>query len=682
MESSSIVSRARTAFHSAAAKAERVLTDIKSDLSTLDPLELEEQPPRVSVDNLGAQFREECESKFRWRSPNIGTKQEWQERFKNMGRGKKGIEESERVENPKMPIPMYGEDIGIQSERLSTELKLVSNIQDSESSLPECSAFLTGDIIPPAPVLKQLAIESGKNYGSIKNLLNSSRNSSPVKERATLSISAMKSLMCREKDEKFRSEHQDDQVLCFLQSILDAEGLNPGRKIGCFIETRSSSMTLPRDIHGAPPESLVSKLAEIMGSFKTLQKMALFWSKFVLELRKLWLEDQYIPGIPEDGTLDLNYSLLYQQLQVMNCCISRKKRRASATELLGSVEREGFCNTDGSHFLKDCRPSNPALYARISTGELVLRLGANRLEEYLTMLETGEPIYAPLTQEAPLLTEDLIREHEEFVLRTGSVGAGCSQLLSDMQAFKAANPGCILEDFVRWHSPPDWEADSYNVADDIRSEGSSRGRLSSRMKKKGNLWHELWETAKPVPAVRQVPLFDEDLAVEGILSGFEAISPSRLFEQLFLSVLGIGFVIAEATLSADDNMSRLFYECKDYVVATCQSDSWNEKIEDLCQVYDSVEAMLVRPDSFMKMIKQREEEYDEPKRRFMGLSNVFNKKNRPQTKTATKEQRSSDDKQARHSFSSFFDNKSSLFSKKPPKPENPLPTPENEWMFD
>jgi hypothetical protein len=29
----------------------------------------------------------------------------------------------------------------------------------------------------------------------------------------------------------------------------------------------------------------------------------------------------------------------------------------------------------------------------------------------------------------------------------------------------------------------------------------------------GNLWHELWETAKAVPAVKQTPLFDEDLAV-------------------------------------------------------------------------------------------------------------------------------------------------------------------------
>jgi len=29
----------------------------------------------------------------------------------------------------------------------------------------------------------------------------------------------------------------------------------------------------------------------------------------------------------------------------------------------------------------------------------------------------------------------------------------------------------------------------------------------------GNLWRELWETSKPVPAVKQAPLYDEDLAV-------------------------------------------------------------------------------------------------------------------------------------------------------------------------
>lgn len=29
-------------------------------------------------------------------------------------------------------------------------------------------------------------------------------------------------------------------------------------------------------------------------------------------------------------------------------------------------------------------------------------------------------------------------------------------LVSDMESFKAANPGCTIEDFVRWYSPRDW----------------------------------------------------------------------------------------------------------------------------------------------------------------------------------------------------------------------------------
>ena len=33
-------------------------------------------------------------------------------------------------------------------------------------------------------------------------------------------------------------------------------------------------------------------------------------------------------------------------------------------------------------------------------------------------------------------------------------------LASDMSAFKAANPGAVLEDFVRWHSPREWLPDA------------------------------------------------------------------------------------------------------------------------------------------------------------------------------------------------------------------------------
>lgn len=81
-----------------------------------------------------------------------------------------------------------------------------------------------------------------------------------------------------------------------------------------------------------------------------------------------------------------------------------------------------------------------------------------------------------------------------------------------MSAFKAANPSAVFEDFIRWHSPRDWEND------DSRTEiGSSQnnpnqwppfGRLSERMSESGNTWRKIWNEAPPLPASEQKPLMD------------------------------------------------------------------------------------------------------------------------------------------------------------------------------
>lgn len=444
-------------------------------------------------------------------------------------------------------------------------------------------------------------------------------------------------------------------------------------------EAVANMTNLPREIHGAPPESFIVKLSEVIGSFKNLRKMALFWCKVVAELRRLWSEEQHIPGIPLDETPDLNSCLLYQQLQVINCCLSRKRRCTIAAESLESVMRQCSSNVEDSSPCTDTMPETPVLYARVCTGELVIRLGAYQPTD-LIMLETGEPVYSPITQEGPLLTEDLIKETEELVLRTGSVGAGCSQLLSDMQAFKAANPGCSLEDFVRWHSPPDWtetdQSDEAKESSDGSDSSSMKGQLSRRMQKEGNLWRELWETSKPVPAVKQAPLFDEDLAVEGILNALQDISPSDLFKQLFLSLLGLGFVLAEDRLSSNDGLSKLFYECKDYIVATCQGSTWTEKVDDIFQVYETVETMLSHPEEVLNNHADDTNTTtgDDLKSRFRRLSLNFGSKDKLRKPPPTpRDPKNIEVNSTRQPFSSFFDGKSSLFSKLSPKPDRSSP---------
>ncbi|KAJ4725116.1 Rab3 GTPase-activating protein catalytic subunit [Melia azedarach] len=663
MDPPSFVSKARTAFHSAAAKAERVFIDFKSDRDS------EKQPASLQDEGESTGNHEVKHSQLKWRPARIGTKQDWQDRLRNIRIGRKGVEEPDKVEDSIMAAPFFDENLYMMNVKSDPEPK-VSEL----SSLLERLNATDVNSIPAASILKQLAVvvENGKKFKSIKDCLASSGSSSPIMERASLSLSAVKSLVLRDKEDRLASDLGDDEkVLSLIRSLFDAEGNFLRRKIGLDSEAFTTT-TLPREIHGAPPESFLVKLSEVIGSFKTLRKMALFWCKVVTELRRLWSEEQHIPGIPMDETPDLNSCLLYQQLQVFNCCLARKRRRTIATESLESAMRHCSSNIEDSSLSIDALPESPVLYARIITGELILRLGADHPTD-LTMLETNEPVYAPITQEGPLLTEDLIRENEEFVLRTGSVGAGCSQLLSDMQAFKAANPGCILEDFVRWHSPPDWtENDQSNEAKECFDGGdssSTRGQLSCRMQKEGNLWRELWETAKPVPAVKQVPLFDDELAAEGILNGLEDIPPSQLFEQFFLSLLGLGMVLADARLSTDDNLSKLFYECKDYVVATCQGSAWSEKVDDICQVYETVETMLTRPEEVLKKAEETTTTADELKSRFKRLTLNFGGKDRLK-KPPLRDPKNSEENPTRQPFSSFFDGKSSLFSKKSPKRDN------------
>lgn len=683
MESPSFVSKARTAIHSAAAKAEQVFTDIKSDFkSDREGPDSDKISPKESIKESGDKSapRNDSESKnknegkqqhMRWRRGKIGTKLDWQDRFKSTIRlgGKREPDNNNKAENSTMALPFYDENLYLLNMKNAEEAK-----GSHVSSIVERLNATNPDTIPPISALKQLAVavDSGKKFNSVKDILASSGASSPIMERASLSLAAVKSLVLRDKEDKLTSEFgNDEKLVSLIKSLFDAEGNFLSRNMSLVLEPP----LLPRDIHGAPPEGFLTKLSEVIGSFTTLRKMALFWCKIVSEIRRLWSEELYIPGIPLDEIPDLNSCRLYQQLQVVNSCVSRKKWRTLATQSIESVMRHAGSCSEESADLQGTVTSHHILYARISTGELVLRLGADKPADNLTMLETGEPVYSPITQEGPLLTEDLIKETEEFVLRTGSVGAGCSQLLSDMQAFKAANPGCILEDFVRWHSPPDWtegepsdEAQEY--VDQVDS-SSTRGQLSSRMQKEGNLWRELWETAKPVPAVKQAPLFDVDLAVEGILNDLEDIPPVELFEQLFISLLGLGFVMAEAKLSCNNDLLKIFLECKDYVVVTCQGKIWSDKMDDLCQVYETVETMLLNPEEVLKAARQMEETntVGEPRRRLKMLGLSFGSKER-NSRNPSKDEKNSEENSSRQPFSTFFDGTSSLFLKKPPRPES------------
>lgn len=54
--------------------------------------------------------------------------------------------------------------------------------------------------------------------------------------------------------------------------------------------------------------------------------------------------------------------------------------------------------------------------------------------------------------------------------------------------------------------------------------------------------------------------------------------------KMFEFQLCSGCAVAEARTSTNEYLYKLFLECKDYIVATCQRKSWFEKVDEICQV--------------------------------------------------------------------------------------------------
>ena len=144
--------------------------------------------------------------------------------------------------------------------------------------------------------------------------------------------------------------------------------------------------------------------------------------------------------------------------------------------------------------------------------------------EDLKLLHFDRALYIPLTQDHAPVTEDLLEEQADVFSKLGDTQEGSrvrakmqsASLLSDMQAFKAANPGCCLEDFVRWYSPKDFED----------------GKLSARMTIPSNLWVTSWASAKATPISRQKRIFDDTKEAEKVLHFLANLKPSEVAQLL------------------------------------------------------------------------------------------------------------------------------------------------------
>lgn len=235
------------------------------------------------------------------------------------------------------------------------------------------------------------------------------------------------------------------------------------------------------------------------------------------------------PGYP-----DLRTCLLNQKLQMLNCCIERRQARENSSHSSQlSYDSAEDSSSDDEFF--DCSEK----IEENKKKPFIWEQPVGRLSKFrdLRLLKTGDPLYIPITQEPVLKTEDQLEEDTDVLLKLGSNAEATelrarimsASLLSDMESFKAANPGAVVEDFIRWYSPRDW------IEEEEEDEwGQKKGHLSPRMMiEENNIWVQMWEAAKPVPANRQKRLFDDTREAEKVLQFLDYRTVSQVTLSIF-----------------------------------------------------------------------------------------------------------------------------------------------------
>ena len=365
-------------------------------------------------------------------------------------------------------------------------------------------------------------------------------------------------LVKAQKTEGGTTELAHDLLLLYRQALgkLKLDQL-PGEKSATYTPSCSPLFPPPvprivqavfRDaFKAAPADSLLASFAadtlqaclEAPDRMLPLEDVVGRWRGVAQLLRTAWesgtavpLQPRLPPGpgldapFPAGTCIDTRASILAQKMEMIHLAILARAWRTHLVE------------TDGAGYVAGPR-----------VGVLA------RLEPPIEMVDPEDPsdpyIYVPLPPVPRFMTEDTMEEEEELLFQLGSTPAAAAKraelqsapLAADMATFKAANPGATLVDFVRWHSPRDYDPETNQLSG--RFDGTAAD----------NLWLRLWENAPRAPAWELAPLFDFEKEAEHALAFCEHLSPELLME-LLLPVL---FAAAAAIMVRDPVLSSLEY---------------------------------------------------------------------------------------------------------------------------
>ena len=217
----------------------------------------------------------------------------------------------------------------------------------------------------------------------------------------------------------------------------------------------------------------------------------------------------------------------------------------------------------------------------------------------VNLVASGDQLYAPYLQRPAPLSDDVILERRSMLTRQTKLESVSEsiqnrmeiahrlqkpKLLSDMRAFKAANPGAVFQDFIAWYGNPGSPLEEYGmkregdiVMDDLiqsvinpkggnnKNNGTttksaeilSKMSVAQKLDKASqaiqvlnttrDFWSNTWDDAEACAAADQEPLFDPSAQVEMVLDNLETLHPANLLNQIMAVNLSMSYFVLLAS---------------------------------------------------------------------------------------------------------------------------------------
>lgn len=376
------------------------------------------------------------------------------------------------------------------------------------------------------------------------------------------------------------------------------------------------------------------------------------WGLFLDGVELHWMMGWPVRGVPYDAEIGPSTAdcLLAQKLQMLNCCM----HRLHDTNLFGGDEES---EESGMGRKKKLWAVPRGSESETEGGMSDEDVGNEMAPAAGESSKCDGFVWEPHVQPIAYVTRDMAEAEQAKIVelsespepyspaRDATARRQSAALRSDMASFKAANPGASMADFVRWFSPTDWVELVDEMEDGSSARGKSkrkasgrgscgvsssddddclrsgiqvslsRGRLSARMSKAGNIWQEMWDTVQPMLASNQAPLFDAHLHGLKALSDLRALPMKEVMRQLAcvqamysVGILQRAFERPPVIAAVVASIATARQCCVDCQQITPESDEHTlAMIGDACDKLAIAEQMALGAQSLLRKIPEGEE---------------------------------------------------------------------------